>query len=548
MARKQNRNNRQKVNKAVDENMAVPASQEIGQPRLQLSRSFVSQLKVKDLLIPNIWDTFDEMEQDSSVYHPLSLTQTLVGKALTGLTWDSSGTRKSKVLADYANYVMHNMSDMLWIDAVRNFNTDIKNGFSLSEIVTRVAEKGPYKGSTVLKRLGPRPCRSVYAWVWDKDQREVTHVVQRPLQTNHYVVRPNQKASYLGNIISTSVITGDTSTNKYPIISKHKLLHFKYNSVDSNPQGQSPLIACYDPWREKQIISQYQVIGVTRDFGGVPVARVPQELIVRANDPEGRYPEDKKQYEYFQNQLADMHAGRQAFFILSSEMNENSQSSYEYDLKLLGIDGGSGNKFDVDAIIKDKRTEIYNSFGAGFLILGQGGNTSSYNLSTTGTTSHNFIVEQAIEQKIAVLKYQLLPTLLDLNNIDYSYKDLPTPIPLDPYELSLDEGFKAIQRGKSVQGMPKGTLEYLLRKMRLPSEGIDELDFSGKGDSRSGESQSSSGTGSTQSGGASSDTNMENKQLDNGVIANLIPTEDKGVLIDADTERAVFTDEYYNNL
>lgn len=43
------------------------------------------------------------------------------------------------------------------------------------------------------------------------------------------------------------------------------------------------------------------------------------------------------------------------------------------------------------------------------------------------------------------------------------------------------------------------------------TEGVDKIDFTDKGDSKSGTSMGTSGQGSSQSGGANSATNVENK-------------------------------------
>lgn len=531
--RNRNKGTKESLQKEHNPSLTRPASKEIGQPGVKLTRSFFDDLGEKELSPQMIHTTIDQMVRDSSVKHALDATQSRLNKSMALGEFEAAPTRKGKVIAEYANYIIHNMHNMTWLEACRNFNSDVERGFSLSEIVTTTATSGPYKGSVVLQKLGPRAQRSVYAWVWDRYQREVTHVVQKPLQENNYITKPAEGASYVGNITSTSVITTNKLTANYPIIAANKLLHFKYDSVNSNPSGRSPLIACYTPWREKVIIGKYQVIGITRDFGGIPIARVPSELMRRANDPENRYPLDRAEYEVYQDQLANMHAGKQSYFMLSSDLVEGSNSIYEYDLKLLGIDG-SGKQFDVSEIIKSKTTEIYNAFGAGHLILGQGGNTSSYNLSTSGTAEHNLLIEQSLIGKAEVLEKQLIPLMLQANGIEYSYKDLPKFRYKDPQEWSLDEVGKYIQRVGSVNKLNLEQNIYLHKKMGLPLEGLDKLDYTDKGQSRAGESQGSSGTGGKNQ--QNSSTNMENKQL---VPVNLIPTEYSGVFIDTDTDETV---------
>ena len=502
----------------------VPLTNEIGQPGFALSSSFVKDIKKEELSPQCIWNTFDQMEEDPSIYTPLYLTQTLCSNALGRGAYQSTGTRKSKVITEYLNHCIHNMQGMTWMDAVNSFNTNIKNGFSLGEVVVGKPGKGPYANTFTLKNIGPRAPSNVYAWLWDKEERHVTHMVQKPFKTTEYLKNKRNEA-YYGNITDTASFRSNKGYDDYPIIPMGKLLHMTYNGSMGNPQGKSPLIACFDPWQEKEIISQYEVIGITRDFGGIPVARVPSELMNRANSPEEGFEAEKAEFQSYQDQLANMHAGKQNFFILSSDIAEGSTSIYEYDIELLGVNGG-GKQYDTDNIVKAKTAEIYNVFGCGYLLLGQGGNTSSYNLSTTGRSIHSHMLEKDLISKALVLKHQLAVMLLDKNRIEYSYKDLPDFVYEDPDRLSFDEAGKFIQRAMSTGGLTREAAEYIYKASGLPLEGLDKLDFTSGGDSRAGESKGTSGTGVSQQGSANSSTNVENKQLGQSGPVDLIKIDE----------------------
>jgi len=506
-------------------------SAEVGQPGFKLKDSWVDILKEEDLRPQNFFCTIEEMSEDACVAHPLEFTQDLVTLGLMKGKWESTGTRKSDIIAEFMQHNMNSMDGMTWLDAIENFNTSIKWGFSLSEIVLKKETKGKFKGNYVLSKLAPRPQTSLHSWLWDEYEREITHVVQKPLHTTQYIREPLD-FPYLGNI--TDIVRYSQSgltLFDYPIIPKANLLHFTYNSSDSNPQGRSPLIACYRPWREKNVIQEYEIIGTTRDLGGIPLGRVPSDLIVNAHDPEGRYPEDEAQYNSYIDQLENIHAGNQASILLSSDQNDSGV--YEYDLKLLGIDG-SGKQFDISKMIEQKDAEIYNAFGAGFLTLGQGGSTSSYNLSTSGRSVHAFKVERDLIRKSEVLKSQLCKALLDANNLDYDHKDLPNYVYADPDQLSMDEAGKFIQRAKSVGGLTQEALEYIYRLAGIPYGEVDLLDFTSEDTSRAGESQGTSGTGSSQLGGVGSSVNVDNKQL---VIDSYDDTE---VVLDIDSQKVTF--------
>ncbi len=281
-----------------------------------------------------------------------------------------------------------------------------------------------------------------------------------------------------------------------------------------------------------------ETVGVSKDLGGALILRIPSELIQRANDPVN-YPNEAAEYAQIQKDAGALHAGETSYIVLTSDVDPATKTP-DYDLQFKGVEG-QGTQYNTSDIIDQKRKSIYNVFGAGFLLLGQNG-SGSYALSSSQTTTHGFYVQRNIAWKTDVINTQLVPTLLAANNIQLDWKDVPVFVPKDPDELSLDELGKAIQRMKSVQGLTPSALEDLYLKAGLPTEGIEDLDFSDKGASRSGESQGSSGTGNTQNEGAASAVNSEN----GGVAKNLVvdyETEEQIVAVDTATGSPIFIDK-----
>lgn len=508
--------------KSVNKALSAARGREIGQPQLVKSSTFVQEEKVRDLQIPNLYHTVDQMMRDPAVKQPVNLNRRVRTNSLTlGEFEPPRNTSAAIALAEYANYMIHNMPKQTWFEAVNNMNTDVMYGFSLGELVTYTAKDGPYKGNLLLSHIGPRTPKSIYAWVWDEYEREVTHIIQKPMEKADFKL-VNTRTQYLGTMIGLRSFYNLGNENKYPLIPIDKLLHVKYDPTFADPQGDTPLKAAYAPWREKRIIEEYQVIGITRDFGGIPIIRVPSELLERANDPDNRYPEDKEALLAIEQDAANTHAGRNAFFMMSSDLVEGSNSIYEYDIRLLGVDG-SGKQFDISEIVKQKTTEIYNSFSMGHLILGQNGNTSSYNLSTTGQ-SVSATVLQGDLMNTALAIDSIIPRILDAHRrpdgskvFEYDRRDLPKFRWKEINEISLDDLSKFTQRTKSVNGVTPEILEEAYKRSPLGDvdlSGLYSLDYTDKGESRAGESNGTSGTGNSQSGGANSSTNTENKSME----------------------------------
>lgn len=484
---------------------------EKGQPKIVTSSRFIQDTRKTELAMPRRLCVFDNMMLDDAVYNASDVTNLFVliamskGKFVAGPSKSSA----SQAAADFMNYNIRNMSFGTWMEAMNSAATDLVYGFSLQNIVTEVRNTGPYKGFRVLKKLSPRNQHSVYGWVWDKHFREVLGFVQKP----NLVKNRNPKLKDFNNGIDVLSTTFNQREN-YPYIKSEQLLHYRYNPVDNNPQGVSPLMHCYDAWLEKKLVEKYEVVGVSKDLGGALVLRVPSELIERANDPV-TYPDEAAEYSALQADAGALHAGESAYIVLSSDVDPSTKVP-DYNIEFKGIDGG-GKQYKTSDVIDQKRKSIYNVFGAGFLLLGQD-SAGSYALSSSLNTTHGSYVLRNIMWKEDVLTNQLVPTLLAANNISLEWQDMPVFEAADPDEFDVDTMSKAIQRIKSVGGLTPQALTYWYEKAGLPTEGIEDLIFDDGDTSRGGEGNGTSGTGNSQSGGSSSAVNAEN----GGVAKNLV--------------------------
>ena len=484
-----------------------PTQREVGQPRIVTSSRFIQQQRRTETDMPRWLCVADHMYEDDAIYAAIDRTNEKVLKALyTGkFVAGPSNSSASQAAADFLNYNIRNMSFGSWLEAMNSSNTDIVYGWSFLNIVTETRNHGPYAGMRCLKKLAPRTQRSLYGWVWDKNFREVTGFVQRP---NLLKNRDPKLGDFNQNIGINQLVNTFNYAQNYPYIRREQLMHFRYNPVDNNPQGDSPLLHCYDAWVEKNLVQEYEIIGVTKDLAGALVVRVPSELIERANDP-STYPAEAAEYDQLQKDAGDLHAGRSAYIVLASDVDPNTRAR-EYDVDFKGIDGG-GKNYNTQDIIDRKNKAIFNTFGAGFVLLGQD-SQGSYALSASQTGTHGFFVEKALNYKIDVINNQLATRLLLANNIALDYNDMPVFEAGVIDEVSLDELGKFVQRAASVNKLTPEMYKHYAKLSGAPIEGIDDLDFLGDaGQSRAGEGMGTSGTGSTSQ--SNSDTNMDNKSF-----------------------------------
>lgn len=497
MSDKENIRKAESVSSSVDFSV-LP--QEVGQPQIVNGFSFIQDQKDKDLQYPRAFCTFNEMMRDADVANAVD---SIIVKTLLALEKGSIKDKKSKVsveTAKFLNYTIRNMTHGSWLESMNDACSCLKHGFSLLNPVLEVRKYGKYKGKAVIKKLAPRSQSSVYGWAWDKKGRDLKGVIQKPMLLAD---REKTIGDYQSGKLSYSGVTnGYYKSSKYTFIPSTKLLHFRFNPTNNNPQGSSPLVLCYDAYAEKHLIEQYEIIGTSKDLGGIGVLYMPLDLMKKASDPE-TYPEDYKNYQALVENAASLQEGKNKLIILASDVDSTTKTK-DYDFQLKGIDGG-GKQYKTSEIIEQKRKSIYNVFGAGFLLLGQNGHGSNA-LSSNQMSTHDYYVQRLIMWITDVINNQLLPMILKANNIELDWEDMPYFEPDDPTKDNSEVIGKLINRLGQAGALTNEALVRLYEVMELPIEGVMELDLS---KTPSGEFEGS-GNGTTQAGGASSDTNSEN--------------------------------------
>ena len=481
-----------------------------GQVGTVTSSHLIQDAKKTELKMPNRLCTFDSMYADDAVYASIDYTNLLVQLALSAGEFVGD-TPKGQIAADFLNYNIRNMTYGTWMETVNNMTTDLLYGFSLQNIVIEKRSYGQYKNNYCLKAISPRSQKGVQGWLWDKNQNYVEGYVQKP---NKVAARSPNFSNYSAGLTELSIPKFQEA--KYPIIKNNQLIRTSYNSTLNNPQGDPPLLHCFDAWYEKKLIEKLEVAGVSKDLGGVLVLRVPSELIEQAAEPE-TYPDAYREWTALQEDAKNLHLGKTTYIALTSDVDEVSKQPL-YDIEFKGIEGG-GKQYKTSEIIDQKRKSIYNSFGTGFMLLGQDG-SGSYALAGTQKGSHAFYVERNIAQKVEYLNTQLAPRLLSVNNIELDWKDMPRFQAVDPDQLSVDELGKIVQRMAAVNKLTPEVLEVLLKRAGLPTDGLDKLDYLDTGASRSGDGMKTAGEGTANKvgGGDKSVSNNENGGVEKSFI------------------------------
>jgi hypothetical protein len=480
-----------------------PIRREQGQPAIVTSSQLIQDSARKELRPENRYDTINTMCTDAAIFTSIDFTNLLVGIALNGGQYvPKKNNEKSRIASYFLNYSIRNISNGTWLDFVNNITTDLKYGFSLTNLVLEKKTKGKYKGNYCIKSLSPRSQGNVYGWVWDEDLRYLQGVVFKP---NLKKDRLKQLGGFNGQILLSSIST--YQDGNYVYIPIENLIHTKHNGTLSNPQGNPPAIAAYQAWYEKRLVEILEISGATKDLAGILILRVHPDLLEKAAQPD-LYPEAAKELAALQDDANKLHQGKSTYLLLSSESDDISKK-YHYDVTLQGVEGG-GKQYSTKEIIEQKKTAIYNVFGTAHLLLGQD-NVGSNSLAEAQTSSHNYHVLRSIQEKVEVINTSLTTKLLSANKIELDWEDMPDFVPASHITPSADEISKVVQRMKSVGALTPSALTELYESMGWAIEGIEDLTFDDGDTSRGSDGFATAGDG-TSTEVASNDTSVSNNE------------------------------------
>lgn len=413
--------------KEAEKEKTLLLSPEIGTIGLNSIKAFTNFMQPYETRFPECIRTFKEMGEDPDVATALDATYIFVDRAFFDFKIKYNvSSAKSRKAAKFIDYMLRNMQAPLR-QYVRSLLTYKQYGFAFAEKVYELDEdpKSPYFGYWRLTKLAFRPQDTLHMaqpFTYSADGRSILSVNQ--------------------NITNTMLAPGNTTLETgIKEIPFSKVLFVGSNITENNPLGVSPLLAVYRSWREKSLIQEFEVIGVSKDLGGMPVLKVPSDILNRASlDPAG---DEAQSLRVLQANIANLHSGEQAYMVLPSDVYEGTVMR-QYDLVFQGVDG-TGKQFDTQALIKQRKLDIYNRFGAGVLIMGDG-DAGSFALSDNKQTLLSHFIERDVDIVVEAINSQLIPQTLRLNNIFLSDEDMPKFVSGEMGDPDIEVNAKAIQQ------------------------------------------------------------------------------------------------------
>lgn len=480
------------------------ASKQYSTAAIEFVRKQINILKPYELSQSQRLRTYQLMMNDDAVATCFIARTMAVAKAQArGSFQYNINSPESVKLKEFFEYNMKNLNGQSPLTIGMAASHMIRDGWSPFEMVFEAGEDR-WQGLWKLKKLAyihPMTLDNLKPW-------EVAAGGDSILE-----LRQKSDAFIGSNGFSLANFAGVAGVKK---IKYNRVCYSSYAATNTQPVGNSLFDAAYIPWKEKQLLQDLTLVGVQKDLAGMPVLGAPSDLLSKAaEDPNST---EAQMVEQLKNNLANLHAGDQAFSIIPTDThNENGSGQKQFELKFLGIEGGS-KAFDVVELVEQRKRSIFSVFSCQNMISGENGG-GSYNLLEGQTSIQAHAVELDNMVIDDMINRQVLRKLLLLNgNKPTNESDIPVWKSGDVQELSMDEYGKYVNRVARMLPAHADVVNAILTKMKInhrlsndaSPDDIREMLFTFEDPSKTGSGEGSSGSGNSQDGGAGSDTNAEN--------------------------------------
>ena len=445
----------------------------------------------RDLEFPKCVETFRDMSDDITIASAISAVQVVSSRIPIFIeSYDETDTHKKR--KEFLETCLGDMEHSFQ-DFIKQAMTFRIYGWSIAEKVYRYRRRK--KGSKHddnkigIKKLAFRPQHTISEFRLSEDQREFIGVVQGNV---HFSINGQAQQR----------IPLKDSKNKDEIfIPKNRILLFVTDNTNGLPYGRSPLVSCYQTWRDLQKIQDLEYVAMSKNLNGLPLATLPARFLSNESDEDEVETRDS-----IIDGITKVGVGDQSSFVLPSDRDE--QGNPLFDLKLL--QASSSNVTSISAIVSRLKKDMKDLF---FNDLNDEGNGSLLNM----------LVESCIKDIFEVINRDLIPELWEMNGWDI------TKTPKLKYgslkEVNMADFAKAIQQLSATKNIAKtpDNLNVIAEIMGLPYrfahdatvEEIDEiLRVEQDDESRSGdgyEKGSGNGTSDKVSEKDNSANNLSNK-------------------------------------
>lgn len=299
---------------------------EYGYTGLKMSNGVIMEESRRELRWPHSIVTFKQMAMDATIASAIAAYEMQIARVPWVIKPHPEATDEEKKRVGIIQTMMGDM-EHTWFEFIKEVSSKFTFGFCVNEKVYRrrtYSNGSKYNDNYIgIRKLPIRSQDTISKWLWSTDSRELTGV--------------EQKLSYLNNPDAMNTLPDKV------VIPRNKFLLFRTNAKRNNPNGNSPLAACYVAWKIKATLEEAEAIGVTRDLRGTPILSIPPRYM----SPDAT-DEEKAVFEYYKNLIRNLHKNEQSGIIIPNAFDPESKLPL-FKFELLGV--GGQKTFDTNEVI-----------------------------------------------------------------------------------------------------------------------------------------------------------------------------------------------------
>jgi hypothetical protein len=403
-----------------------------------INEEFLPQLKGRKAV-----QVYKEMSDNDPVVGALLFA---VDRLLREIEWrvePASASSEDKKAAEFVEQCMEDMSST-WDDVISEILSMLPYGWSWHEVV--------YK-----RRVGP----------WERDPKKRSKYNDNKVGWRKIPIRAQETLQRWvfddSGGVRAMVQMAPPAYKSVPIPIEKSLL-FRVSTAKGNPEGRSFLRNSYRPWYMKKRLEELEGIGAERDLAGLPMARVPADLLSAKKGTD-----KEKMLQAFKTMVRSVRRNEQDGIIIPRAVDPDTKMDM-YDFQLLSSSGSR--QFDINTIIRRYEERILMTVLADFILVGHQ-SVGSYALHTDKSGLFRAGVQSVANSIADVFNRYAIPRLFEVNG--WKVKELPQIIAgdIDPPDLTQLSSFMGQLASAGVTWFPDPELEKFLRDAaRLPK--LDE--------------------------------------------------------------------------
>jgi len=372
----------------------VPLS-ELGGTGLRNSHGNIDEEVLRDLQWPNCINVYKQMESDALISGALYAIKQFI-KSAEWKVEEYNGPDKPADAKEQAEFLRTCLDDMekSWSDVLEDVLSFLTYGFSVHEIV--------YK-----KRLGMQPPgRKQYRSRYNDGKIGWAKI---PIRSQDSI--DEFKTSPRGDLLA---VHQKDYWNKIDVwIPADRFLLFRTSSYKDNPYGRSVLNGAYRAYYFRRNLEIMESIGVERNLSGIPVIRVPSDIL--SIDADDNAQKLRAMYETMGSMLKK---NDQSYVMLPSDIYGNGDAAtgnYIYDISLLRSDGT--NLAAISPLIHRWDHRIMQSMLTDFILTGTE-SVGSYAMASSKVDAFKVSISSYLDTVANQFNEKAIPVLMKYNGWD----------------------------------------------------------------------------------------------------------------------------------